>query len=130
MLGELTEQLQARADPQAPVTEARVESAASIISANKAEDFVRLVVAVFFLLAGVAQASPTASDYQACHARGALGLRHCLDRSPGTDLPVCWDNARAAVQRCYADVRNEYDPGYRAEKRAAEMRAREQHERK
>jgi hypothetical protein len=82
-------------------------------------------------LACAAAASPTDSDYKACHKQGVFGLHHCLDQAPGLDQPACWNEAHAAVERCYAEARDAHDPAKLAERqRAAEAAERARKNRK
>ena len=71
------------------------------------------------LLAGTAQASPTANEYEPCHKLGAYYLQTCLDRAAGQQQPQCWTEAHTAVDRCYTEVRASHDKGRIEEKRRA-----------
>lgn len=69
---------------------------------------------------GVANASPTASDFEACHLLGAKTLQSCLDHSSAPLRDDCWAQSRAATKRCYADVST---ANARAKEKAAAARA-------
>jgi hypothetical protein len=79
-----------------------------------------LAIALTGSLLNVANASPTASDFEACHLLGARSLQSCLDHSSAPLRDDCWAQSRAATKRCYADVST---ANARAKEKAAEARA-------
>jgi hypothetical protein len=72
--------------------------------------------AVIVANATAAFASPTAADFQTCHARAAAILQACLDAQIGRRDNECWDQSRAAHRACY-DMVTEIGKGPSPEKR-------------
>lgn len=83
----------------------------------------RLAALLSCLAAVAAQASPTANEYLPCHQLGARYVQSCLDEAPGRPQPRCWTRARAAVDRCYGEVRDSHDRGKSGQKAAAQAAA-------
>ena len=92
-------------------------------SRSMASTLLRRVLLAATLAGGilnVANASSTASDFEACHLLGARSLQSCLDHSSDPLRDDCWAQSRAATKRCYADVST---ANARAKEKAAAARA-------